>query len=93
VPAAPAIVGATAGLAPVAARAQLPDFVMEVSRLEAIYKRLGRPRLAELAAQPLSHQDKVALISLIPAVCRHLDALSRRKVDVGDRTPRVTKTE
>jgi hypothetical protein len=54
---------------------QLPAFVMEVSRLEAIYKRLGRPRLAELAAQPLSHQDKVALISLIPGVCRYLDAL------------------
>ena len=62
---------------------QLPDFVMEVERIEAIYKRLGELRLAELAAQTLSHQDKEALMLLIPRVCRDLDALSPRKAHIG----------
>jgi hypothetical protein len=72
---------------------KLPDLVMEVSRLEAIYKRLGERRLAELAAQPLSHQDKVALISLIPRVCRDIDALSRRKADISNPTHQIISQE
>ena len=76
----------------VAHAGQLPDFVMEVGRIEAIYRRLGEIRLAELAAQPLSQQDKVALISLIPRVCRDFDALSRRKADVGNLAPLITNT-
>jgi hypothetical protein len=77
----------------VARGGRLPDFVMEVSRIEAIHKRLGEPRLAELAAQVLSHQDKNALILLIPRVCRDLDALTARKADVGNLTSRIPNTE
>jgi hypothetical protein len=71
----------------------LPDLVMEVSRIEAVYGRLGERRLAELAAQPLSHQDKLALMSLIPTVCRDFEALSRRKAGSGNLSPPITNTE
>src|SRR5687768_17407032 len=77
----------------VAHAGHLPDFVMKVSRIEAIHKRLGETRLAELAAQPLSSQDKNALISLIPRVCRDIDALSRRKADIDNPTHQIINQE
>jgi hypothetical protein len=77
----------------VARGGQLPDFVVEVSRIDVIRKRLGETRLAELAAQPLSPQDKNALISLIPRVCRDIDALSRRNADISNPTPQIVDQE
>ena len=77
----------------VAHAGHLPDFVMNVSRIEAIHKRLGETRLAELAAQPLSPQDKNALKSLIPRVCRDIEALSGRKADIENPAHQIINQE
>jgi hypothetical protein len=58
--------------------ARLPNFVVEATRLEAIHHRLGRNRIAELAAQPVPNYTVDAMVPLIVRLCTDLDAMSTR---------------
>ena len=55
---------------------QLPSFILEVDRLDAIHKRLGQIRMSELASHSLTHQDLQALIPLTARLCSAFDAIS-----------------
>jgi hypothetical protein len=57
---------------------QLPSFILEVDRLDAIHKRLGQIRMSELASQLLSHQELQALIPLTARLCSAFDAIKQR---------------
>ena len=58
---------------------QLPSFVREVDRLDAIHKRLGQIRMSELASHSLTHQDLQALIPLTARLCSAFDAIKQRE--------------
>jgi hypothetical protein len=57
---------------------QLPSFILEVDRLDAIHKRLGQVRMSELASQSLSQQDLQTLIPLTARLCSAFDAIKQR---------------
>lgn len=54
----------------------LPSFILNPERLEAMRERLGDRRIAELAAKPLPRSDLEALIPLAVQLCSAFDALS-----------------
>jgi hypothetical protein len=63
---------------------QLPPFILEVDRLDAIHKRLGEIRMSELASQPVSHQDLQTLIPLTARLCSAFDAIKHGSVNAHD---------
>lgn len=57
---------------------QLPSFILEVNRLDAIHQRLGQIRMSELASQSLSPHDLETLIPLTVRLCSAFDAITQR---------------
>jgi hypothetical protein len=63
--------------------ARLPNFVMEPGRLEAIERRLGQARIAELVAQHAPHHAVEDLIPLITKLAIQFDAIERRSAETN----------
>ena len=61
---------------------QLPSFILEADRLDAIRKRLGETRMSELASQSLTHQDLETLIPLTARLCSAFDTIKQRNCEV-----------
>lgn len=55
---------------------ELPSFILDPDRLDAMRERLGDRRIAELAAKPLPRQDLEALTPLAVQLCSAFDTLS-----------------
>ena len=61
---------------------QLPSFILQIDRLDAIHKRLGEIRMSELASQPLSYQDLQVMIPLTARLCSAFDTIKPPDRDV-----------
>lgn len=65
--------------------ARLPNFVVKPGRLEAIERRLGQTRIAELIAQPVPHHAVDGLVPLITKLAVQFEAIERRSAETNCR--------
>jgi hypothetical protein len=54
---------------------QLPAFILQAERIDAIRERLGEQRVAELASRPLLPSDMESLVPLAVQLCSAFDTL------------------